>query len=724
MSHDIVCPVAQVASGLSALQILAEQSRTLYATVAEPRIVFDEVTEGSSRIANLSFKRSVMFRDRPIEGLRAIKCGGLATQARHSEPTTPAEPCTSEPCTDRQRRCRLFKRMTDSSSSRVAGLLAAVNSSLFGHLDETTDPQHRPRLTSVGSPMVADELPPMPETGVAGPSERLAAAAEAAGPPLELVTTVDGGGEASLDDTPLQTPCVSTSMQPLGQAADPGIEQASIPAEHESSTAHPPALSLTHIESLPSPTPTQATKAQAERDAMMSYQSAGEPFGSAGLRRSHMQQANTFGATTPRKNVDAHFSSAAPQLQEHTAAGPSNTARPHGNIGAHTNDGELVVGIGPTKQTLFTASSTISQPEVQVTSAGATALLADTVTLLAGDDKLYGEEQRGVDELAREEQRDDNGTQQPPHQAYGGDDELYSDEQRGDGGAQHLPPQVDDDDDGLTGQGEHDAVTSYIRGLRTHPEKPDDGPPADDYISLSDIDTLRFRSQLRWAVHSEPASPGMHCRRPPLVFLADGLVVRRMTTAEMIEEVGEGLRAQVEARRVQKAESTRVPTPDAPIPRQTQPNASREEPSGPVVEAATQPDRQSGSWCSSSGGGRQLASQQQRRNTSAVDSRTPAPQPNASREEPNGPVVGAATQPDRRSGSWRASGGGGRQQASQQQRRNTSAVDSRTPKHQPDPQDPMSGGQQHGSFVERNGDGHRRRRRHHKRGGNNNNGGG
>ncbi|KAJ2813734.1 hypothetical protein FBU31_007405, partial [Coemansia sp. 'formosensis'] len=193
MSHDIVFPVAQVASGLSALQILVEQSRTLYATVAEPRIVFDEVAEGSSRIANLSFKRSVMFRDSPIEGLRAIKCGGLATQARHSEPTTPAEPCTSEPCTDRQRRCRLFKRMTDSSSSRVAGLLAAVNSSLFGHLYETTDPQHRPRLTSVGSPMVADELPPMPETGVAGPSERLAAAAEAVGPPLGLVTTVDGG---------------------------------------------------------------------------------------------------------------------------------------------------------------------------------------------------------------------------------------------------------------------------------------------------------------------------------------------------------------------------------------------------------------------------------------------------------------------------------------------------------------------------------------------------
>ncbi|KAJ2812803.1 hypothetical protein H4S07_001139 [Coemansia furcata] len=551
MSHDIVCPVAQVASGLSALQILAEQSRTLYATVAKPRIGFSKYARGPSRLVNQSLKRSVMLRDRPIEGLRAITCSGSATQARHSEPATPAEPCASEPGTDKQRRCRLFKRMTYSSSSRVAGLLAAVNASLLGHLDETTDLQHRPRLTCVDSPMAADEPPPRPETGVAGPSDRLAAAAEAAGPPLGLVTTMDGGGEASFDDT---------------------------------------------------------------------YQ-----------------------------------------------------------------------------------------------------------------------------------QRDDTGAQQLPHQADDdGDDELYSDEQRGDGGAQHLPPQVDDDDDGLTDQGEHDAVPSYIRGWRTHPGEPDDGPLSGDYSSVSVIDTLRFRSQRKWAVYSEPPSPaemidskkaarrearqvarkvapkiipGLHRRRSSLTYLADRLVAYKQTTTELIEWVGEDLRAIVEARRVHNAECTRVPTPDAPIPLQTQPNASREEPNGPVVEAATQPDRRSGSWRSSSGGDRQQTSQQPRQNTLAVDSRTPAPQPNASKEEPNGPVVGAASQPDRRSGSWRSSSGGGRQQASQQPRRNTSAVDSRTPAPQPDPQDPTSGGQQHGSFVERNGDGHRRRRRHHKRGGNNNGGG-
>ncbi|KAJ2828295.1 hypothetical protein GGI24_002426, partial [Coemansia furcata] len=760
--------------GLSALQILAGQSRVFYATVNEPRIVFTEVAGGSSRLANMSFKRSVVLCERPIEELRAIKCGGLATQGRYSEPTTPAEPCASESCTDKQRRCRLFKSMTDSSSSRVAGLLAAVNSSLFGHLDETTDPQHRPRLTSVGSPIVADELPPMPETGIAGPSERLAAAAEAVGSPLGLAITVEGRGGASFDEAHPKVPCVGTSMHPLGQAADPGIEQASIPAEHESSTVYPPASSLTHIESLPSPTPTQATKSRAEQDAKPAYQSAGGPFGSTGCRKSHMQQANTFGATTPRENVAAPSSLAVPQPQEHAAVGPSNTAQPHSNIGAHTNDGGLVVGIGPTKQALFTASFAIRQPEVQVTSAGAAALLADTATPLVGNDEHYGEKQRGDDgaqqlppqangddgelageeqhdegELAWEQQCDDNGAHQLLLQAYGGDDELYSGEQHGDGGAQHLPPQVDDEDYGLAGEEQHDAATSYIRGWRTHPGEPDDGPLSGDYSSVSVIDTLRFRSQRKWAVYSEPPSPaemidakkaarrearqvarkvaskiipGLHRRRSSLTYLADRLVAHKQTTAELIEWVGEDLRAIVEARRVQNTECTRVPTPDAPILLQTQPNASKEEPSGPVVEAATQPDRRSGSWRSSSGGGRQQTRQQPRRNPSAVNSRTPAPQQNASREEPNGPVVEAATQPDRRSGNWRASGGGGRQQASQQQRRNTSAVDSRTPAPQPNPQDPTSGSQQHGSFVERNGDGHRRRRRHHKRGGNNNGG--
>ncbi|KAJ2830483.1 hypothetical protein FBU31_002476, partial [Coemansia sp. 'formosensis'] len=245
--HDNVCPVAQVASGLSAqhtqatnygryrvLQILAGQSRTFYATVAKPRIGFSEYARGPSRLVNQSFKRSVILRDRPTEGLRAIKCSGSATQARYSEPATPAEPCASESCTDKQRRCRLFKRLTDSSTSHVAGLLAAVNASLFGHLDETTDPQHRPQFICIDSPMVVDEPPPMPETGVAGPSDRLIAAAEAVGPPLGLATTVEGGGEASFVDTHPQMPCVGTSMQPLVQAADPWIEKASIPTERES----------------------------------------------------------------------------------------------------------------------------------------------------------------------------------------------------------------------------------------------------------------------------------------------------------------------------------------------------------------------------------------------------------------------------------------------------------------------------------------------------------
>ncbi|KAJ2840263.1 hypothetical protein FBU31_000550, partial [Coemansia sp. 'formosensis'] len=342
--HDIVCPVAQVASGLSAqhtqatnygryrvLQILAGQSRTFYATVAKPRIGFSEYARGPSRLINQSLKRSLVLCDRPIEGLRAIKCSGSATQARHSEPATPAEPCASEPGTDKQRHCRLFKRLTDSSSSRVAGLLAAVNASLFGHLDETGDPQHRPQFICVDSPMAADEPPPMPETGVAGPSDRLAAAAEAVGPPLGQVTTVDGGGEASFDDTHPQLPCVSTSMQPLGQDADPGIEYATIPAEHQSSTARPPASSLTRIESSPSSKPTQATRARAEQDATPAYQSTGGPFGSTGRRKSRMRQANKFGSTMPRENADARSSSAVPQQQEHAATGQSNPRGPPGS---------------------------------------------------------------------------------------------------------------------------------------------------------------------------------------------------------------------------------------------------------------------------------------------------------------------------------------------------------------------------------------------------------
>ncbi|KAJ2837056.1 hypothetical protein FBU31_001225 [Coemansia sp. 'formosensis'] len=168
----------------------------------------------------------------------------------------------------------------------------------------------------------------MPETGVAGPSDRLAAAAEADGPPLGLATTVDGGGEASFDDTHPQTPCAGTSMQPPGQAADPGIEYATIPAVHELSTAHPPASSLTRIESSPSPKPTQATRAQAERDSTPAYQSAGGPFGSTARRKSRMRQANKFSTTTPRENVDARSSSAVPQPQEHAAAGPSNPRGP------------------------------------------------------------------------------------------------------------------------------------------------------------------------------------------------------------------------------------------------------------------------------------------------------------------------------------------------------------------------------------------------------------
>ncbi|KAJ2823055.1 hypothetical protein GGI24_003773 [Coemansia furcata] len=350
MSHDIICPVAQVASGLSALQILAEQSRTLYATVAEPRIVFDEVAEGSSRIANLSFKRSVMFRDSPIKGLRAIKCGGLATQARHSEPTTPAEPRVSEPCTDKQRRCRLFKRLTDSSSSRVAGLLAAVNTSLLGHRDETADSQHRPRLICVGSPMVADELPPMPETGVAGPSERLAAAAEAVGLPLGLAITVEGGGGASFDEAHPQALCVGTTLQPLGQGADPGIEYATIPTERTSSTVRPPVSSMACNESSHSPTPTQETKARAEQDATPAYQSTGGPFESTGRRKSRMRQANKISSTKPRENADARSSSVVPQQQEHAAAGQSNTRPPPGSSKSGKGRGRNSKAQAPSEQ--------------------------------------------------------------------------------------------------------------------------------------------------------------------------------------------------------------------------------------------------------------------------------------------------------------------------------------------------------------------------------------
>ncbi|KAJ2804698.1 hypothetical protein H4S07_004173 [Coemansia furcata] len=166
--HDNVCPVAQVASGLSAqqtqaascgqhrvFQILATKLCTFYAATNEPRIDFNKYTQGSSRLENLSFKRSLVLCDRPIEELCAIKCGGPVTQARYSEPATPAEPCASEPGTDKQRRCRSLKRLTDSSTLHVAGLLAAVNASLFGHLDEAEDMQ-RVELdsTSMQQPMV------------------------------------------------------------------------------------------------------------------------------------------------------------------------------------------------------------------------------------------------------------------------------------------------------------------------------------------------------------------------------------------------------------------------------------------------------------------------------------------------------------------------------------------------------------------------------------------
>ncbi|KAJ2827545.1 hypothetical protein FBU31_003143, partial [Coemansia sp. 'formosensis'] len=69
----------------------------------------------------------------------------------------------------------------------------------------------------------ADEPPPRPETGVAGPSGRLAAAAEAVGSPLGLATTVDGGGEASFDDTHQQRD--DTGAQQLPLHADDGDDE-------------------------------------------------------------------------------------------------------------------------------------------------------------------------------------------------------------------------------------------------------------------------------------------------------------------------------------------------------------------------------------------------------------------------------------------------------------------------------------------------------------------
>ncbi|KAJ2812595.1 hypothetical protein H4S07_001291 [Coemansia furcata] len=163
-----VCPVVQVASGLSAqhtqdtnyrrhqvLQILAGQLRIFYTTVNELCIDFNEHAQGSSRLMNLSFKQSLVLCDRPIKELCTIKCGGLVTQAWYSEPATLAEPCASEPGTDKQRCCCLLKHLMDSSTLHVTGLLAAINASLFRHLDEVEDMQ-RVELdsTSMQQPMV------------------------------------------------------------------------------------------------------------------------------------------------------------------------------------------------------------------------------------------------------------------------------------------------------------------------------------------------------------------------------------------------------------------------------------------------------------------------------------------------------------------------------------------------------------------------------------------
>ncbi|KAJ2810258.1 hypothetical protein GGI24_007058, partial [Coemansia furcata] len=103
---------------------------------------------------------------------------------------------------------------------------AATEDSGIERTDDVAD-----AAVEVANIKAAAEPPPRPETGVAGPSGGLAAAAEAAGPPPGLMTTVDGGGEASFDEAHPQAPSVGTTLQPLGQDADPRKEYATIPTE-------------------------------------------------------------------------------------------------------------------------------------------------------------------------------------------------------------------------------------------------------------------------------------------------------------------------------------------------------------------------------------------------------------------------------------------------------------------------------------------------------------